>query len=62
MLLFRAPHPPAGIDAFLIAVHGLPLRWSLSPVLAGCMLLVAFSQAWRWGERTLLAKRHVGKE
>jgi CBS-domain-containing membrane protein len=57
MLLLRAPHPPAGIDAFLVAGNDLPLRWSLSPVLAGCVLLVAFAQSWRWGERKLLPKQ-----
>ncbi len=62
MLLLRAPHPPAGIDAFLIAGHDLPLGWSLSPVLAGCVLLVGFSQAWRWGERALFAKRDAVDE
>jgi CBS-domain-containing membrane protein len=61
MLLLRAPHPPAGIDAFLIAGHDLPLKWSLSPVLAGCILLVAFAQAWRWGERVLLPKLDAGE-
>jgi CBS-domain-containing membrane protein len=62
MLLLRAPHPPAGIDAFLVAGNDLPLRWSLSPVLAGCILLVAFAQAWRWGERVLLLKLDAGEE
>jgi CBS-domain-containing membrane protein len=62
MLLLRAPHPPAGIDAFLVAGNDLPLRWSLSPVLAGCILLVAFAQAWRRGERVLLLKLDAGEE
>jgi CBS-domain-containing membrane protein len=53
MLALRAPHPPAGIDAFLIALNGLSLRWILSPVLAGCILLVLYAQLWRWGERTM---------
>jgi CBS-domain-containing membrane protein len=61
MLLLKAPHPPAGIDAFLIAGHGLPLAWLLSPVLAGCILLVVFAQAWRWGERALFSS-HKDRE
>jgi CBS-domain-containing membrane protein len=35
MLAARAPHPPAGIDAFLIAANGLTLRWVVSPVMVG---------------------------
>src|SRR5436190_9748376 len=46
MLAIRAPHPPAGIDAFLIAANNLPARWVLSPVVVGCLLLVIFSESW----------------
>lgn len=53
MLSLRAPHPPAGMDAFLIAANGLPARWIASPVLIGCLMLVAFSQAWSLGEKFL---------
>jgi CBS-domain-containing membrane protein len=53
MLALRAPHPPAGIDAFLIAANNLPLLWAINPVLIGCVLLVLFSQTWAGGERTL---------
>jgi CBS-domain-containing membrane protein len=53
MLLLRAPHPPAGIDAFLIGGSDLTASWVLSPVLIGCLLLVAFSQSWLLGERAL---------
>jgi CBS-domain-containing membrane protein len=56
MLLLRAPHPPAGIDAYLIAANDLPLRWALSPVLAGCLLLVAFAWGWSRAERAIFAK------
>ena len=38
------------------------VRIVLSPVLAGCILLVAFAQAWRWGERVLLLKLDAGEE
>jgi CBS-domain-containing membrane protein len=55
MLSMRAPHPPAGIDAFLIAANGLPLRWALSPVLLGCLLLVAFAHVWSRGEQAIFA-------
>jgi CBS-domain-containing membrane protein len=53
MLALRAPHPPAGIDAFLITVDGLDARWVVNPVLIGCLLLVIFSRGWRWGEQAI---------
>ena len=53
MLAIRAPHPPAGIDAFLIAENGLSGHWVLNPVMVGCLLLVAFSQGWLRGERAI---------
>jgi len=56
MLAARAPHPPAGIDAFLIAANGLTLRWVASPVMVGCVLLVAFSQSWRAAEKVIFRR------
>jgi CBS-domain-containing membrane protein len=56
MLLLRAPHPPAGINAYLIAANDLPLRWALSPVLAGCLLLAAFAWGWSRAERAIFSK------
>lgn len=56
MLAIRAPHPPAGIDAFLIAAHGLPVGWIVSPVMTGSALLVLFSQAWTMGERAMFQR------
>ena len=53
MLALRAMHPPAGIDAFLIAGWGLPASWALSPVLVGAVLLASFSRLWSMGERHL---------
>jgi CBS-domain-containing membrane protein len=53
MLLARAIHPPAGIDAFLVAELGLPASWIVSPVLLGALLLVAFSRLWVFGEHRL---------
>jgi CBS-domain-containing membrane protein len=53
MLLARAMHPPAGIDAFLVAGLGLPASWIVSPVLLGALLLVAFSRLWMLGEHRL---------
>jgi CBS-domain-containing membrane protein len=47
MLAARALHPPAGIDAMLVAAHGLPAAWLVSPVLAGAVLLVAYAALWR---------------
>ena len=46
MLAARALHPPAGIDAMLVAAHGLPAAWLVSPVLAGAVLLVAYAALW----------------
>ena len=46
MLSCRALHPPAGIDAFLVAQLGLPLAWVVNPVLIGALLLAAFSRLW----------------
>jgi CBS-domain-containing membrane protein len=60
MLLLRAPHPPAGIDAFLIGGSGLTAGWVLSPVLIGCLLLVAFSQSWLVGERAIFGDAFDG--
>ncbi len=57
MLALRAPHPPAGIDAFLIATHDLGLRWAVSPVLMGCILLVSFSLVWSSLERSVFDNR-----
>jgi CBS-domain-containing membrane protein len=53
MLTARAMHPPAGIDAFLVAGLGLTPGWVLSPVLAGAVLLAVFSRLWAAGERRL---------
>ena len=53
--LLRAPHSPAGIDAFLIAANGLAVSWILSPVLIRCVLLVMFSRSWLVDERAVFA-------
>ena len=53
MLTFDALHPPAGIDAFLIAALGLPFVWVLSPVLVGTVFLVGYTKVWSAGERWL---------
>jgi len=50
MLACRALHPPAGIDAFLIAWLGLPLGWVGNPVLIGALTLAAFARLWAAGE------------
>jgi CBS-domain-containing membrane protein len=46
MLMARALHPPAGINAFLIAAYGLPLSWAISPVLVGSIFLVGYKRIW----------------
>jgi len=53
MLTFGALHPPAGINAFLIALFDLPLTWALSPVLVGAVFLVGYAKMWWAGERWL---------
>jgi CBS-domain-containing membrane protein len=53
MLVCRALHPPAGIDAFLVAQLGLPWSWIVNPVLIGAVLLAAFAWLWAAGERQL---------
>jgi len=57
MLAGRAMHPPAGIDAFLVAGLGLSPGWIVNPVLIGAILLAVFSRLWAAGERRWLAPR-----
>jgi len=54
MLSSRTVHPPAGIDAFLVPLLGLPLGWAWNPVLAGAVLLAAFAKTWAAGEKLAL--------
>ncbi len=53
MIASRTLHPPAGIDAFLVAIHGLSWPWLLNPVLPGALLLTGFAMLWRRIERRL---------
>jgi CBS-domain-containing membrane protein len=53
MLACRAMHPPAGIDAFLVAGLGLPSNWIVNPVLIGAVLLAGYSRVWALGEHRL---------
>ncbi len=53
MLIARALHPPAGINAFLIAAYGLPLSWAISPVLVGAIFLVGYKRVWWQTEQWL---------
>jgi len=53
MLLARALHPPAGINAFLIAAYGLPVSWAISPVLVGAIFLVGYKRVWWQTEQWL---------
>jgi CBS-domain-containing membrane protein len=46
MLSARALHPPAGINAFLVAAYGLPVSWVISPVLVGSIFLVGYKRVW----------------
>jgi CBS-domain-containing membrane protein len=54
MLAARAVHPPAGIDAFLVPLFGLPIFWLINPVLIGAVLLAGFARLWSAGETPLL--------
>lgn len=54
MLATGTLHPPAGIDAFLIATRKLSFAWALSPVLAGALMLAGFAAIWRRCERHLV--------
>lgn len=58
MIATRTSHPPAGIDAFLMASQDLPAQWVLSPVLVGAVLLAGFARIWAMGERKWLAPIH----
>ena len=49
----RAMHPPAGIDAFLIAGLGLPRSWIVNPIMIGAVLLAGCSRVWVLGEHRL---------
>lgn len=51
MLITRTLHPPAGIDAFLVPINDLGLRWLASPVLVGAVMLAAYGRLWAAGER-----------
>jgi len=44
-------HPPAGINPLLVVSGNLPSTFLLAPVLAGAVLLTAFSYAWHRGVR-----------
>jgi CBS-domain-containing membrane protein len=56
MLAMGAVHPPAGIDAFLVPLLGLPVGWTINPILVGAVLLVVFSQLWARAEGLLLRR------
>jgi CBS-domain-containing membrane protein len=58
MVSSRALHPPAGVDAYLVAQLSLPWSWIVNPVLIGAVLLAAFSQLWASLGRRLLMKDH----
>jgi CBS-domain-containing membrane protein len=45
-------HPPAGINPLLVVANNLPWSFLLAPVLAGALLLTAFTYVWqRWIHR-----------
>jgi len=60
MIVSRTLHPPAGIDAFLVASDGLAITWIFNPVLIGALLLSGFSSAWRAIEQQLFVPADRG--
>ena len=54
MIVCGVLHPPAGLDAFLIASQGLPARWIVNPVLIGTGILAAYAWLWAEGERRVI--------
>lgn len=56
MLLFRALHPPAGIDGFLVPLYQLSPTWLLDPVLVGAIMLAGFAWGWSRGEKLLVRR------
>lgn len=61
MLMTRALHPPAGINAFLVAYFALPASWMISPVLVGSLFLVGYKRVWWKLERWLRTTQLYGK-
>lgn len=57
MIGLRVVHPPAGVNAFLVPLYQLPAVWLLKPVLAGAILLAAYSAVWHRGEVWLMSSR-----
>lgn len=53
MLVTGSLHPPAGINAFLVAAYDLPLAWIISPVLVGSVFLVGYKRLWVLGEQRM---------
>src|SRR5689334_9736238 len=51
MYLTGTFHPPAGINPLLVVSGNLPWTFLLAPVLAGALLLTAFSCIWHRGVR-----------
>lgn len=53
MLVLRALHPPAALDAFVVTAMGVGSEWLLVPVLAGALNLALYGRATYWLERRL---------
>src|SRR5438552_2651588 len=51
MYLTGTFHPPAGINPLLVVSGNLPWTFLFAPVLAGALLLTAFSYLWHRGVR-----------
>jgi hypothetical protein len=56
MLGCRAMHPPAGIDAFLVAELGLPTNWIINPVVIGTVLWWGILGSGRWANTACRAR------
>lgn len=55
MLLLRALHPPAALDAFVVTTQGVGAEWAIVPILAGAVLLALYGRATFWIERKLFS-------
>lgn len=53
MLLLKALHPPAALDAFVVTSQGVGGEWAIMPILIGAVLLAVYGRATYWIERKL---------
>ncbi len=59
MLLVKALHPPAALDAFVVTHQGVGSEWAIMPVLIGAVMLAVYGRATYWIERKLFGAQAV---